>query len=369
MSSQPKIETGKEEPMLGYFPLSTKEPAEPSLTLDTVLSAEQRMQSVLKQTSGYPITAFPKGLNTVLTLQTTGFWGRLDHTPAKPDFSEVDVPKLIYTFDPWLGCVFGTSCRFCYVPSVATRIYPNGRQSYWYQQWGNWLLYKPDITNRLHKQLLDGAGRTRTPYQGAAIYMSPKTDPLIPIPDALAITAQNLDVFLDADCFLMIQTRSKAVEETDLDIFNRISELARRKKVGVSFSISTDLLDQQRRIESGGLTPAERLRIMARLKQAGVFVSAAVAPLMPYSPDFARKLVESCHHASIQVLHLTGSGAATPKHILNRMHSEIPNYRGLETKLAEDIETQKGAEEFSWGIANKGFIGAFLAGRRYYETV
>jgi hypothetical protein len=174
------------------------------------------------------------------------------------------------------------------VPSVATRIYPNGRQSYWYQQWGNWLLYKPDITRRLRKQLLDRAGQTRPSYKGAAIYMSPKTDPLLPIKKALTITAQNLDVFLDVDCFLMIQTRPKAVEEKDPDIFKCIVELARQKKVGVSFSISTDLLDEQRKIESGGLAPSEQLRIMARLKDTGVFVSAAVAPLMPYSPDFAR---------------------------------------------------------------------------------
>jgi DNA repair photolyase len=329
---------------------------------------ELATKHILKRTSGYTITPFPKGLDTVLTLQSAGFWGRLGNNPANPDFTEADVPKLIYTVDPWIGCVFGTSCRFCYVPIVATRIYPNGRQSYWYQQWGNWLLYKPDITNRLRKQLLDGAGQTRPSYKGVAIYMSPKTDPLVPIPDALAITAQNLDVFLNAECFLMIQTRSpKVVEAQAPDIFNRIVELARRKKVGVSFSISTDLLAEQRRIEHGGLTPEKRLQIMARLKQAGVFVSAAVAPVMPYSPDFARKLVNSCHHASIQVLHLTGSGAATPKPVLTQMHREIPHYRELDRKLAEAIEAQDGAEDFSWGIANKGFIGAFLAARRYYE--
>jgi DNA repair photolyase len=327
----------------------------------------------LKRTAGYTLDKYPKGLDSVLTLQSSGFWGRLSRSPAKPDFTEADVPNLLYTFDPWLGCLFGMSCRFCYVPSVATRIYPDGRQSYWYRRWGNWLLYKPDITNRLRKHLLDGSGQTRSPYQGAAIYMSPKTDPLLPVEDALAITARNLDVFLDADCFLMIQTRSPKVEEVgddkNPDIFNRIVELARRKKVGISFSISTDLLDEQRRIEAGGLAPAERLRIMARLKRAGVFVSAAVAPLMPYSPDFARKLVDSCHHASIQVLHSTGSGAATPKAVLDQIHNEIPHYKELDRKLADEIETVKGTEHTSWGIANKGFIGAFLAGRRYYETV
>jgi DNA repair photolyase len=333
------------------------------------LAASATPPPILKRTDGYTITAFPKGLDTVLTPQSTGFWGKLTDSPANPEFSDTDVPHSIWTFDPWLGCVYGTSCdQFCYVRNVATRLYPDGRQGYWYRQWGNWLIYKPDITTRLRKTLLDGAGQTRPTYRGAGIYMSPKTDPLVPLPDALAITACNLDVFLDAECFLMIQTRSKAVEQKDPPILERIIELAKRKKVGVSFSISTDILAEQRRIETGGLAPAERLRIMARLKAAGVFVSAAVAPLMPYSPDFARKLVDSCHHAAIQVLHLTGAGAATPKPVLEQTQSEIPHYRELAGKLADEIDAVPGAEQFSWGINNKGFIGAFLAARRFYET-
>jgi DNA repair photolyase len=252
------------------------------------------------------------------------------------------------------------------VPSLGIRLYPGGRTSYWYEQWGYWLLPKPDITNRLRQQLLDGAGRTRPAYQGAAVYMSPKTDPLLPIPAYLETTCQNLDVFVDADSFLMIQTRSPKVE--DPAIFPRIIELAKRKKVGVSFSISTDLLEEQRKIELGGLTPERRLEAMGRLKAAGVFVSAAVAPLMPFSPDFVRKLRDACHHAAIQVLHLTGSGAATPPDVLTQVHSEVPHYRELDSRLAEAIENLAGAEAFSWGINNKGFIGAFLAARRFYRV-
>jgi hypothetical protein len=50
------------------------------------------------------------------------------------------------------------------------------------------------------------------------------------------------------------------------------------------------------------------------------------------------------------------------------MHRETPHYRELDSKLAEEIEAVNGADGFSWGIANKGFIGAFLAARRFYET-
>jgi hypothetical protein len=90
---------------------------------------------------------------------------------------------------------------------------------------------------------------------------------------------------------------------------------------------------------------------------------------MPYSSEFARKLVESCHHASIQVLHLTGSGAATPKDVLDQTHRDVPSYRDLDRKLADEIDAVDGAAQFSWGMNNKGFIGAFLAARRFYQPV
>jgi hypothetical protein len=130
---------------------------------------------ILKQTAGYRITTFPKGLDTVLTPQTTGFWGKLTDSPANPDFSATDMPQSVWTVEPWLGCLWGLSCNFCYVPSVGTRLYPGGHDSYWYQEWGNWLLYKPDFTSRLRKHLLDGAGKTRPAFQGAALYYSPNT--------------------------------------------------------------------------------------------------------------------------------------------------------------------------------------------------
>jgi hypothetical protein len=51
------------------------------------------------------------------------------------------------------------------------------------------------------------------------------------------------------------------------------------------------------------------------------------------------------------------------------MHREIPHYRDLDRKLAGEIEAVDGAEGFSWGMNNKGFIGAFLAAGRFYETL
>ena len=230
-----------------------------------------------------------------------------------------------------------------------------------------WIRAKYEITARLRRRLSDGFGRTRPSYKGAFIFMSAKTDPFLPIPDLLHITRNNLEVSLQADVFLMCQTRSGEVVENP-EIFSLIAEMARYKKIGVSFSVSTDILEEQRMIEHGGLAPEHRLRTMARLKEAGVFVSAAVSPLMPYSVEFPQRLLDCAHHASIQLLRPSGFGSSTPKGLLNNVERVVPRYRELDRKLIEEINMLKQSNVFAWGVGNKGFIGAFLAAKQFYEN-
>jgi ParB/RepB/Spo0J family partition protein len=73
------------------------------------LEALETPQPILKRTAGYTIESFPKGLHTILTPQTSGFWGRLTDSPANPDFTETDIPQSIWTADPWVGCLWGLS--------------------------------------------------------------------------------------------------------------------------------------------------------------------------------------------------------------------------------------------------------------------
>ena len=309
----------------------------------------------------------PRGLGVVLAKQTAGFWGRLDDGAAQPDFSKDDIPSLIYTFEPWLGCLWGTSCAFCYVPNLSAGHYPGRRGSHWFKDWGRWLVPKPEITQRLRHQLFDGDGRTRNTYRGAFVFMSAKTDPFLPAEELLAITRDNLRVLSEADVFLMCQTRSLKVVD-DLEIFALLQDMGRRGKVAVSFSIGTDIQPEQQRIERGGLSPERRLETMRTLKDAGIFVSAAISPLMPYSVEFPNRLLDSAHHASVQALRPSGFGSATPKPVLEKVYRSVPDYKRLDTKLVGHLRRLDTVSHFSWGIGNKGFIGSFLAANRFYGS-
>ena len=314
-----------------------------------------------------PTGELPKGVEVVLTRQRVGFWGQLGDTPSHPEMSQEDIPPCIYTFEPWLGCLWGTSCRFCYVPNLSVGFYPGGQKSKWYTDWGRWLLPKPDITARLRQRLLNSSGNTRPAYLNASIFMSAKTDPFLPLTDNLKVTLENLKVFSEAQVFLMCQTRSPKVVE-DPEIFNQLQKMARYCKVGVSFSVSTDILEEQRKIEQGGLTPEKRLEAMKKLKEAGIFVSAAVCPLMPFSAEFPRRIVECAHHASLQILGPSGFGSASPKQVLSEVYGAVPDYGELEQKLVEGFTALGENANFSWGVGSKGFVGGFLAARRFYDS-
>lgn len=309
----------------------------------------------------------PAGGKVVINRQKSGFWGRLSGERSHPEFGAPEVPANIYTFDPWIGCLWGRSCSFCYVPDLMVGHYPGGREGYWFKQWGSWLLPKPEITARLQSALLDRSGRPKQELAGAFVFMSPKTDPFLPVPQALETAVQNLKVFGKSNVFLMCQTRSPEVVE-DSRVFEELINLGRKLRVGVSFSISSDLLSEQRRIERGGIPPDRRLRIMRTLKSEGIFVSAAISPLMPHSREFSERIVNAANHASIQVLRPTRIGSSTPAEVREKINSSVEGYDSLAERLADQLLAADTSRAFSWGIGNKGFIGAFLAARRFYPA-
>lgn len=309
----------------------------------------------------------PSGQKVVLNHQKSGFWGRLSDERAHPEFEATDAPADIYTFDPWIGCLWGKSCSFCYVPDLMAGYHPGGRDGYWFKEWGSWLLPKPEITARLRKALLDRFGCPKSDLEGAFVFMSPKTDPFLSAPEALYTTRGNLEVFDQSNVFLMCQTRSPKVVE-DEQVLERLVELGRKRRVGVSFSISSDLLSEQRKIERGGITPDRRLLIMRRLKDEGIFVSAAISPLMPHSPDFAHRILDATNHASIQVLRSATIGATTPVGVREKVDASVAEYGSLAERLADQLLAADESGVFSWGIGNKGFIGAFLAAKRFYQA-
>ncbi len=163
-----------------------------------------------------------------------------------------------HSLQPYSGCQF--SCTYCYVRELAVQ-----RTNRFGLPWSHWLIAKRNAPILL----------ARTRLEHARIFMSSATDPYTPVERRLGITRACLEVMtLRPPAALIVQTRSPLVLR-DLDLLARIPRLA------VSFTVTTSSEPVRRLLEPDSPKFARRLATLRALKQAGIRVQAAIAPLLP----------------------------------------------------------------------------------------
>jgi DNA repair photolyase len=172
-----------------------------------------------------------------------------------------------HSLTPARNCTFG--CTYCYVPTL--RIYGGLKPEDW-KRWGQFTTVKANAAALLARQL--------RPAQ--RIYCSPLVDPYQPA----EADAKLMPAILDALCanppaVFVVQTRGPLIVR-DIDA---LRALARRTRLRVSFSLTTDREDVRKLFEPRCAPLQERLDAMAALRDAGIEVYAALAPLLPCDPE------------------------------------------------------------------------------------
>lgn len=168
-----------------------------------------------------------------------------------------------HSLNPARNCTFG--CSYCYVPTM--RVQAGLKPEDW-THWGQWTTFKTNAAELLSRAL--------RPHQ--AIYCSPLTDPYQPaeaeqraMPEILrAVAAARPRAFV-------IQTRGPLVL--------RDAELIRAAGASVSFSVTTNREEVRRIFEPHCAPIEERWRAIRVLREAGIRVTAALAPLLPCDPE------------------------------------------------------------------------------------
>jgi DNA repair photolyase len=197
---------------------------------------------------------FPRTVRSILT-RTGGYLAGFTHS-----------------LQPYAGCQF--SCRYCYVREMAVqRTNPFGLP------WSRWVAPKTNAP----ALLAQAAARGR--LAGARIFCSSATDPYLPLERRLALTRGCLEVMAaQPPEALVVQTRSPLVLR-DLALLRRIPS------AGVSFSVTTADEGVRRHFEPDSPRFARRIATLAALREAGVPVQAALAPLLPGDPvELAERL-------------------------------------------------------------------------------
>ncbi|MGE0212795.1 MAG: PA0069 family radical SAM protein [Parvibaculaceae bacterium] len=236
-------------------------------------------------------------------------WEGLGDLPALKTEVTVETARSIITrnnspdisFDrsinPYRGCEHG--CAYCYArPTHANMGLSPGLD------FETKLFAKTNAAELLRKEL------SAPGYEPATIALGANTDPYQPIERRYRITRQVLEVMAEFGHPVGIVTKSALVTR-DLDI---LKPMAERNLVKVAVSVTS--LDPRvaRAMEPRAATPSKRLKTIEMLAEAGVPVTAMVAPIIPALND---KEIE----AILKSVAAAGAGAAG--YVLLRLPLEV----------------------------------------------
>lgn len=180
-----------------------------------------------------------------------------------------------YTLNPYSGCSFG--CTYCYAAFFSRS--PEKRDS-----WGEWVLVKQNAVDRLREH--------RTALKEQLIYMSTVTDPYQPIERKLNFTRGILEILVDRQPKLVVQTRSPDVVR-DIELFKSLKRNGGHVQVNVT--VTTDDEDVRRTFEPHCPNNTVRLEAAAKLREAGVQTCITMTPLLwvKDADRFADELLET----------------------------------------------------------------------------
>jgi len=168
-----------------------------------------------------------------------------------------------YYINPYVGCMIG--CPFCYVAGrgdLSRRL--EGLPAV---EWGRYVDVKVNAAEVLRREVKR--------HPPGIVRLSPiLTDPYQPLERKYRITRDCLKVLLEAGFDVAVLTRARRIQD-DLDLLTRF----RRAMVG--FSVPSDQ-DRYRMIfEPGADSIQDRLEALRACRDAGLFTTAFIQPLLP----------------------------------------------------------------------------------------
>jgi DNA repair photolyase len=248
-----------------------------------------------------------------------------------------------HSLQPYAGCQF--SCLYCYVRELAVQ-----RTNRFGLPWSHWLLAKRNAAELL----------ARTRVERARIFMSSATDPYVPAERALGITRACLEHFVARPpAALIVQTRSPLVVRD-------ATLLARIPRCAVSISVTTSDERVRRLLEPDSPKFERRVATLRALREAGVRVQAALAPLLPGDVrELARAIAPHVERVVLDdFFRGDGAGGRRSRGALRRL--EATGYGawarpGYASDAAETLRRELGPErvvESQAGFADLAWLGA-----------
>lgn len=209
---------------------------------------------------------------------------------VKTVLNRVQAMPFEWSINPYRGCSHG--CPFCYA-----------RRTHWFldqdgvNDWASRVFVKVNAPDVLRTEL------ARRTWKRELVALGTATDPYQAAEGRYHLTRRILEALRDFRTPVSIVTRSAMVLR-DIDV---LRELTRRAAATVCVSIATTDERLARELEPTVAPPAQRLRAVARLSEAGIRTGVLIAPIVPGLTADARSLEAVIRAARDHGAHFVGN--------------------------------------------------------------
>jgi len=217
-----------------------------------------------------------------------------------------------WSLNPYKGC--GHACGYCYARAYHSflDLPPSSFETQ--------LFAKLNVAEVLRAEL------RRPSWHGDYVAVGTATDPYQPIEGQYRLTRKCLEALAEVDNPGSVTTKGTLVTR-DIDV---LSDLAQHTDFSVNVSLISLDRDLLHKLEPGAAAPANRLRAIERLSQAGIPVSLSLSPVLPGITDQPENIAEvvraAAEHGASDVW--TGSLRLAPgvkEHFMEIVAREFPH--------------------------------------------
>lgn len=171
-----------------------------------------------------------------------------------------------YVINPYVGC--GHACSYCYARFM--KKFTGHREP-----WGEFVDVKINAPVLLRREI--------TKKKRGTVWLSGVCDPYQPLEKKYKLTRRCLEILIENDWPVVIQTRSPLVLR-DIDI------LAKARNLEAGLSITTADENIRKIFEPKAPPLTERIRALEELHRAGIRTYAMIAPILPGTEGLPEKL-------------------------------------------------------------------------------
>ena len=217
-----------------------------------------------------------------------------------------------WSLNPYRGCTHG--CHYCFARRYHSHLELDGGD-----QFASVIFVKTNFVQVLRREL------DRPSWKKESIGFGTATDPYQPIEGTYKISRGTLEALRDFANPVGIVTKGPMVVR-DIDV---LQDLSKRATCRVHMSVPTVDEDAWDRLEPGVAHPAQRLRAVRQLVDAGIDCGVLMAPIVPgFSTQPAKieptiKAIADSGPTSVgaMVMHMDGG---TKEHFMGLLRREYP---------------------------------------------